>query len=191
MRLLRVAPSEWRPLKLFQYVSSIVKMRLYGVQFGRHLRARRVVLRNIGHIEIGDHCRLGSHPNDSPEVTNLRTYLPSARIIIGNNVGLAGATLHCNLSITIGNHCRCGPGVILCDNDSHRVARSVEERSLRPAEAPIVLQDNVWLGMRTIVLKGVTIGANTIVAAGSVVTHNLPGNVIAGGVPARVIRSLD
>jgi acetyltransferase-like isoleucine patch superfamily enzyme len=191
MRLLRRAPADWRAVKLVQYVSSLVKLRLYGVHFGRHLRARRVKLLNVGHIEIGERCRLSSHPNDSPEVTNLRTYLPSAQIRIGNNVGLAGTTLHCSVSITIGNHCRCGPGVIICDNDSHRVARSVEERAKRPAEAPIVLEDNVWLGMRTIVLKGVTIGANTIVAAGSVVTQSLPSNVVAGGIPARVIRPLD
>jgi acetyltransferase-like isoleucine patch superfamily enzyme len=191
MRALRRSLSDWRAVRLAHYVLSMVKLRLYGVRFGRHLRARRVKLLNLGHIEIGEHCRLASHPNDSSEVTNLRTYLPSARIKIGSHVGLAGTTLHCNVSITIGDYCRCGPGVIICDNDSHRVARSVEERAKPPAEAPIVLEGNVWLGMRTIVLKGVTIGANTIVAAGSVVTHSLPGNVIAGGAPARVIRELD
>lgn len=183
--------AEWFAARLFQYLASNVKLRMYGVQFGCHLRARRVKVLNRGRIEIGDYCRLVSYPNQSPEVTNLRTYLPAATIHIGNHVGLAGTTLHCNASITIGDYCRCGPGVIICDNDSHRVARSVEERAKRPAEAPIVLEDNVWLGMRTIVLKGVTIGTNTIVAAGSVVTRSLPANVIAGGIPARVIRSLE
>lgn len=191
MRLLRYPASEWRPLKALRHACSRLKLRVYGVQVGHHLSARRVKVLNVGRIEIGHHCRLNSHPNGSPEVTNLRTYFPTATIRIGDHVGLGGATLHCNLSITIADHCRCGPGVILCDNDSHRVARSVQERALSPAAAPIVLEENVWLGMRTIVLKGVTIGANTIVAAGSVVTRSLPGNVIAGGVPARVIRPLD
>ena len=191
MKALRHPPSDWRLVKLLQYLSTSWKLRLYGVRFGRGVHLRGVKVLNIGRIEVGDHCRLGSHPNDSPEVTNLRTYFPTATIRIGNHVGLAGTTLHCNASITIADHCRCGPGVILCDNDSHRVARSVEERAMSPAAAPIVLEENVWLGMRTIVLKGVTIGANTIVAAGSVVTRSLPGNVIAGGVPARVIRPLD
>jgi acetyltransferase-like isoleucine patch superfamily enzyme len=191
MKMLRYSPSNWRPIRLGQYLLTYVKLLLYGVRFGRHLHLRGVTLLNCGRIEIGDHCRLVSHPNGSPEVTNLRTYFPTAIIRIGSHVGLSGTTLHCNVSITVGNYCRCGPGVILCDNDSHRVARSVEDRDQRPAEAPIVLGDNVWLGMRTIVLKGVTIGANTIVAAGSVVTRSLPANVVAGGVPARVIRSLD
>jgi acetyltransferase-like isoleucine patch superfamily enzyme len=191
MRLFLYPCSEWRVVKQLQYACAAAKLRLFGVQFGKHMRARKVRVLNVGRIEIGDYCRLGSHPNDSPEVTNLRTYVQSATIRIGNHVGLAGTTLHCNRSITIGDHCRCGPGVILCDNDSHRVARSVEGRAQQPAEAPIVLEANVWLGMRTIVLKGVTIGANTIVAAGSVVTRSLPGNVIAGGCPARVIRALD
>ena len=85
---------------------------------------------------------------------------------------------------------RIGPGTILCDNDSHTPVRSIEGRAQRAPEAPIVLGSNVWLGMRTIVLKGVTIGDNTIVAAGSVVTRDLPPNVIAGGVPAKPLKSI-
>lgn len=134
---------------------------------------------------------LQSRPNRSPEIVNLRTYSRTAVIRIGDRVRLAGVTIHCNSTVSIGSQSRLGPGVILCDNDSHRVARDAVERAYKPAQAPIVLENNVWLGMRCIVLKGVTIGANTIVAAGSVVTRSLPGDILAGGVPARVIRKLD
>lgn len=191
MRLLTDSPLDWRPIRLAQYFLSQIKFRLYGVRVGRRPYARGVVLLNKGTIEIGERCVLVSRPNRSSELVNLRTYFPRAVIRIGDRARLAGATIHCNCAVSIGPQSRLGPGVILCDNDSHRVARSISDRAKEPAEAPIVLEENVWLGMRCIVLKGVTIGQNTIVAAGSVVTRSLPPNVLAGGVPAKVIRSLD
>jgi acetyltransferase-like isoleucine patch superfamily enzyme len=54
----------------------------------------------------------------------------------------------------------------------------------------IVIEDDVWLGMNVVVLKGCHIGRATVVAANSVVTHSLPAHVLAGGTPARVIKSL-
>lgn len=191
MRLLTDSPLDWRPIRLFEYFLSQVKFRLYGVRFGRRPYARGVVILNKGSIEIGDHCVLVSRPNRSPDLVNLRAYFPRAVIRIGDRARLAGVTIHCNCAVTIGRQSRLGPGVILCDNDSHRVARSITDRAQEPAEAPIVLEENVWLGMRCIVLKGVTIGQNTIVAAGSIVTRSLPPNVLAGGCPAKVIRNLD
>ncbi|MEI6212126.1 MAG: DapH/DapD/GlmU-related protein [bacterium] len=71
------------------------------------------------------------------------------------------------------------------DNDYH----SVEDRRQPGVSAPIILGCNVWLGVRVIVLKGVTIGDNAVIGAGSVVTHDIPANSLAAGVPARVIRS--
>jgi acetyltransferase-like isoleucine patch superfamily enzyme len=55
---------------------------------------------------------------------------------------------------------------------------------------PVTIEDNVWLGMNVIVLKGVTIGKNSMIAANSVVTKDIPENVLAGGYPCKVIRSL-
>jgi len=56
--------------------------------------------------------------------------------------------------------------------------------------APVEIGDNVWLGINVTVTKGVTIGENTLVAAGSIVTKSLPANVVAAGIPAKVIREL-
>ena len=56
--------------------------------------------------------------------------------------------------------------------------------------APVIIEDNVWLGLNVIVLKGVTIGKNSVIGAGSVVTRNIPANVIAAGNPCRVIKDL-
>ena len=58
-------------------------------------------------------------------------------------------------------------------------------------DAPVTIEKGVWLGVNVTVLKGVTIGENTLVAAGSLVTGSLPANVMAGGVPAKVLREID
>jgi len=176
--------------KSFAFSVSQIKFRLYGVSFGRRLRAIRVDILNIGQITLGDDVHIASQTMGNPYRSSLRTYYPESRIEIGDHCIINGAVIHCNCAVTIGAHTRLAPGVILCDNDSHVPARSIESREVRPPEAPIRLGTNVWLGMRSVVLKGVTIGDNTIVAAGSVVTRDLPANVLAGGIPAKLIRTL-
>ena len=74
------------------------------------------------------------------------------------------------------------------DNDFHRL--EPERRLERPPSRPVVLGSNVWLGGFVIVLPGVTIGDDSVVAAGSVVTRDVPPGVLVGGVPARPIREL-
>ena len=85
-----------------------------------------------------------------------------------------------------------GPNVVIVDADFHALWPP-ESRVSTPAiesDADVTIGRNVWIGMRSIVLKGVTIGDGAIVAAGSVVTGDIPSNTLAGGVPARVIRTL-
>jgi maltose O-acetyltransferase len=65
-----------------------------------------------------------------------------------------------------------------------------ERRNEMPASAPIVLEENVWIGIRAIVLRGVTIGQGSVIGAGSVVVNDVPPRSLAAGVPARVIRTL-
>ena len=177
--------------KAFACSVSQVKFRLYGVSFGKRLRAVNVDILNIGRIVLGNNIYINSQVLGNPYRSSLRTYYPESIIEIGDHCIINGAVIHSNCAVLIGAHSRLAPGVTLCDNDSHVPARSIESRELRPPEAPIRLGTNVWLGMRSIILKGVTIGDNTIVAAGSVVTRDLPANVLAGGIPAKVIRTLD
>jgi acetyltransferase-like isoleucine patch superfamily enzyme len=106
-----------------------------------------------------------------------------ARIRIGD-----GTYLNRNIeivaaeSVTIGRDCKIGRDVIIMDTDQHALPG-------RPLEArPVVIEDRVWIGARAIVLKGVTIGHDTIVGAGSVVTRSLPPRSVAVGQPARAIR---
>jgi acetyltransferase-like isoleucine patch superfamily enzyme len=106
---------------------------------------------------------------------------PGARLHLGSGFLNHGSLLVCNTEITIGELCLFGEQVIIRDDDSH----SVDDR---PSSAPITIGNRVWVGMRAMILKGVTIGDGAVVAAGSVVTKDVPAGTLVGGVPARVIR---
>ncbi|GAB6902100.1 sugar O-acetyltransferase [Kineosporia succinea] len=91
-------------------------------------------------------------------------------------------------TITIGDDVQIGPHVQLL-TPTHPVDPELRRAKWEAAE-PVVIGDNVWLGGGVVVCPGVTIGENTVVGAGSVVTRDLPANVVAVGSPARVIREL-
>ena len=106
-------------------------------------------------------------------------------------------------TMVIGNYVHIAPGVDIFDNDSHALdakqrredALNVFERK-RPidyshvAQAPVVIEDDAWIGTKSTILKGVRIGRGAIVAAGSVVTRDVPAFTLVGGNPAREIRQL-
>lgn len=80
---------------------------------------------------------------------------------------------------------RVGANVTIMDGDAH------QDDPRAGKNAPIVIEDNVWIGANATILKGVTIGRNSLIGAGSVVVKSIPENVIAAGNPCRVIKSLD
>ena len=116
-----------------------------------------------------------------------------AVLTIGNNVGMSQAALICHKSITIGNNVKIGGGVCIYDTDFHSldpvIRRSSEDLKNR-AEKPVVIDNDVFIGAKSIILKGVTIGENSVIGAGSVVTKSVPANQIWAGNPARFIRSI-
>lgn len=91
--------------------------------------------------------------------------------------------------IAIGAGCLFGTGVAILDTDAHDL-HPARRHGGRPATAPVTIEDNVFVGNRVIVAKGVTIGRDTVVGIGSTVTRSLPAGVIAAGVPAKVIGEL-
>lgn len=104
-----------------------------------------------------------------------------ARLRLGSGFFNNGSLLICGSEITIGENCMFGEQVVIRDDDSHEIDG-------HPRRAPITIGDNVWVGMRAVILKGVTIGDGAVVAAGSIVTKDVPAGALVGGVPARVIR---
>jgi maltose O-acetyltransferase len=113
----------------------------------------------------------------------------------GSNITIGNGTfINFNLTaldvarIEIGNHCQIGPNVQLL-TPTHPLEAQPRRDKLEAAK-PIVIGDNVWLGGGVIVLAGVTIGENCVVGAGSVVTRDLPADVLALGTPAKPIKSI-
>ena len=107
-------------------------------------------------------------------------------LTIGERVFInQGATVVASLSITIGDDARIGDYVAIYDTDHHPVEQNAAVR-----RAPVKIGRNVWLARGAVVLPGVTIGDHSVVAAGAVVTEDVPERTLVAGNPARVLRSL-
>lgn len=139
---------------------------------------------NRGRLLIGDRVRLASI------IATLELAVgPGATLQIGDRVLINhGGSIGATRLVRIGDRCNIGAHVILIDNAFHEL--DPDRRDEQPEPAPVVLEENVWLAARVIVLPGVTIGANSVIGAGSVVTRDIPPNVLAAGIPAKIIRPL-
>ncbi len=116
--------------------------------------------------------------------------LKNARVEIGNSSGFSGVSIYCANSITIGNYVNCGGNVSIWDTDFHPLNfndRRIHDTS-KIKQAAIHIGDDVFIGANAIVLKGVTIGARSIIGAGSVVTKTIPSDEVWAGNPAKFIR---
>ncbi len=108
-----------------------------------------------------------------------------ATLVIGNGTYLNRNTLvHVGESVQIGKDCKISWDVVIMDNDGHRLAGKKDSE-------PVIIEDGVWIGCRSIILKGVHIGQGAVIAAGSVVTKSVPAGAVAGGVPAKILRQVE
>jgi maltose O-acetyltransferase len=150
------------------------KVRLWGTPF----------VQNQGRMLIGDRVRLAS------EVSTLELNVgPEGTLEIGDRVLINhGCSIGATKLVRIGERCNIGSQSILIDNAFHEI--DPDRRDQQPEPAPVILEANVWLAARVIVLPGVTIGKNSVIGAGSVVTRDIPPDVLAAGIPAKVIRPL-
>jgi acetyltransferase-like isoleucine patch superfamily enzyme len=116
----------------------------------------------------------------------LRTLGSDAELLIGDDVGLNGATIVAALSVRIGNGVMMGANSTVVDTDFHPLAPADRHRrDVPPATAPVVVGDNVFLGYNSLVMKGVAIGRDAVVAACSVVVRDVPAGAVVAGNPAR------
>lgn len=117
-----------------------------------------------------------------------------ANLEIGNNVGITQSCIHCYNKISIGDNVKIGAGCLIMDSNFHSLdwnLRLNEKTDVSDVKtSPVVIDSNVFVGARSIITKGVVIGRNTIIAAGSVVISDIPDNCIAGGNPCKVIRNI-
>jgi acetyltransferase-like isoleucine patch superfamily enzyme len=105
---------------------------------------------------------------------------------------MTGATVVAAERVEIGSRVQIGATVTIVDTDFHPLHPDVRRRDILAGEhAPVTIEDDVFVGMNSLILKGVTIGAGAVVGAGSVVARDVPPAVIVAGNPARVVRKLD
>ncbi len=163
-----------RGFLLRRRVNALGRIKVYGKVKIKH---------PVGRITIGPRVTLhpdvvfdfeAAPPGTTPEIT------------IGESTAIGDRTeIHCGHKVTIGKQVAISWDVIFLESDYHAIGGG------DGVSRPIIIEDGVWIGTRCIILKGVTIGENSVIGAGSVVTKSIPANSIAAGNPARVIRTIE
>lgn len=159
------------------------------------LKGKPVIMKFTGTIRIGNNVTLrsddyGYHASIYAPTRLMTDTNEDATIEIGDNTRINGASIHATKRISIGANCLIAANVTIIDSDGHGVHPS--ERTLsNPEPLPVIIENNVWIGINSIILKGVRIGENSVIGAGSVVTKSIPADCFAAGNPARVIKFFD
>lgn len=183
-------------IKLYPRTNRMI-LKAHGVVFGKNIQIPSKVLWLIrgARITIGDNFYLSSGNGVNPIASNLQADVyvePGATLTIGNNVGMSSTRLWIHESARIGNNVKIGGCVLITDTDAHPMDYMARRSSNEGTKsAPVVIEDDVWIGAHCIILKGVTIGARSVIGAGSVVTKSIPADCVAAGNPCRVIKSLN
>lgn len=169
------------------------------VKYGKNLLLKGVpVIFNKGGatLTIGDNVTVNSGFLSNLvglyQRTIIVTRVSGAKIEIGNNVGISGATIYARNSITIGDNTLIGGNVKILDNDFHPTeleARLADDKE-KIKSKPIKIGKNCFIGCNSIILKGTILGDNCIVGAGAVVSGVFEGNSVIAGNPAKVIKKI-
>jgi acetyltransferase-like isoleucine patch superfamily enzyme len=181
-------------------------MKTTKVEYGKNLllKGMPVIFNKEGaKLKIGDNCVIKSSFLSNLVGLYSRTIIvtrsPQADIVIGNNVGISGATIYARKSIHIGDNTCIGGNVKILDNDFHPVEWETRnillsdpnggDSELVPSE-PIEIGKNCFIGCNSIILKDTVIGDGCVVGAGAVVSGKFEAGSVIAGNPAKVVRRL-
>ena len=175
-------------------------LRCWGVEVGSGLIlcSFPICRRSRGaRIRLGSNVAISNKIDENLVGISHRTVLAAvgekAELTIGDRVGISGAILFSTCSITIEDYVNIGVGVKIYDSDFHPIdamARRIHDKS-QIKSAPVRICQDAWLGAESMILKGVTVGARSIVAARAVVVKDVPEDCIVAGVPAQIVARLD
>ncbi|WP_405294425.1 acyltransferase [Algibacter sp. Ld11] len=186
----------------FKFIDSIYNFLLFKrfkIKTPKRLSINgRVKVLNKGSIFLGENIRINSGKNYNTIGGDVRTNIIVAKnsvFSIGNNVGISNSTFFCSKKIQIEDDVLVGGGCKFYDTDFHALnykermnpyKRNMPDREVR--SSAILVKNGAWIGGHSIILKGVTIGSNSIIGAGSVVSKSIPENEIWAGNPVKFIR---
>lgn len=149
-----------------------------------------VCVRGKKYIDFGSNLTTGRYCRI--EVNGIHS---EKKLIFGKHVNIGDfVSIRCANHISIGNNVLMGSRVLIIDNSHGTYSGDEQDNPKTPpnerklSTAPIIIEDNVWIGEGVVIQQGVTIGNGSIIAANSVVTKNVPQNSIVGGIPARIIK---
>ena len=155
--------------------------------FGPHLGIRgKLIIQGPGRVIVGRHCFFDAatgRPN------KIQTFDASATVTIGDDCYLNGIEIAAQSSVTIGRRGIVADCLIM-DTDFHSLEVNRHEAAAPVKTQSVTIGENVWIGNRTIVLKGVAIGENSVVGAGTVVRQSVPANAVVIGNPQQIVRTL-
>lgn len=163
----------------------------YGLKYGKRVRFGKnfvtngkLVVKGPGKVIFGDNINAWCHAEKNVFIT----YQPETRITVGSHSRISGMSAMAHSTITVGPRCMVA-STIMVDTDFHPTDPALRHDPDAPfAVAPIELKENVWVAGQSAILKGVTIGENSIVGFRAVVVKDVPANVIVAGNPARIVK---
>lgn len=175
-------------------------LKLNKISFGKNLKlfGLPIIFKKSGSVlKIGNNCNIKSSFLSNliglSQRTIIVTRTKEAKIEIGDNVGISGATIYARKGISIGDNTLIGGNVKILDNDFHPIeveARNRDEKDMIRSKEIFIGKD-CFIGCNVLILKGTKIGDGSVVGAGSVVSGEFPQNVIIAGNPAKKIKLIE
>lgn len=187
-----------RLLYYYSFLVNSLNFYLKDITIGKKYKIYgNIFIENSGKIVIGDNFKANSGKRYNPigGDTVLRLICTkNAELSIGNNVGISNSTIYCATKIVIEDNVAIGGGCKIWDTDFHSLDPTIRltalDKGVNIKTGTIYIKKNTFIGGETVILKGVTIGENSVIGAYSLVSADVPANEIWGGNPAKFIRKL-
>ncbi len=182
----------WTPSRIYNFIN----LRIRRITYGDNLKFHgKLFVRGRGKISIGSNVIINSSMESNPIGGDARTIFyikQGAKLEIGNNVGISNSAFYSESSIKIEDNVLIGNSCKIYDSNFHSL-NFLDRRSHNetPVSKPVIIKKDAFIGAHSIILKGVTVGEKSIVAAGSVVTKTIPNGEVWGGNPAMFIKQLE
>lgn len=188
-------------LQIGRYIYTVIFkiiLRINGVRYGKGLRTYNaipslIINRKANTVLFGDNILFNNYTDQSWYSKCKVCVQKGASLIIGDNSGMNGVLIYCENYIKIGSYVNIGGGTRISDSNHHNLnwkSRRDPKKNNIAKTAPIIIENDVFIGANCYIGKGVTIGSRSIIAAGSVIVKNIPSDEIWGGNPAKKIRDI-